>query len=149
MATLFFGDYLLDGAKYEKFSKIVEITRAEFDALATKNEDTLYVITDEDLNVYTTSQIDEKIDAITPTKATVTLKASGWDSSALTQTVTVTGVSADESAQLITPVPAAASQAAYIEAQILCTGQAANSLTFTAGEIPTVDLIVNVVMQPL
>lgn len=79
----------------------------------------------------------------------VTLSASGWDSSAKTQTVAVTGVKADETAQLITPVPALASQAAYNEAGILCTAQAANSLTFTAEEVPATNLTVYVVVQTI
>ena len=78
---------------------------------------------------------------------TITLSASGWDSTAKTQTVTVTGVSATETAQLITPVPALASQTSYYDAGIKCTGQAANSLTFTADTVPTADLTVYVTIQ--
>lgn len=82
-----------------------------------------------------------------PRSVAVTLTASGWDSTAKTQTVAVSGVSAIESAQLIHPTPTIASQAAYIEAGVLCTGQAANSLTFTATTVPTANLVVYVVMQ--
>ena len=85
--------------------------------------------------------------AETPVSAAVTLSASGWNSSAKTQTVTVSGVLADETKQLITPAPAAASQAAYYGAGIRCTGQAADSLTFTAKTIPTADLTVYVTIQ--
>ena len=77
----------------------------------------------------------------------ITLTSSGWDSAALTQTVTVSGVLADEAKQMIQPVPAIASQAAYIEAGILCTSQAADSLTFTAKTAPTEDLTVYVMIQ--
>ena len=87
------------------------------------------------------------IDAAGPKTAAVTLTASGWDSTAKTQTVTVTGVSATETAQLITPVPALASQTSYYDAGIKCTGQAANSLTFTADTVPTADLTVYVTIQ--
>ena len=87
------------------------------------------------------------IDAAGPKTATVTLAAASWDSTAKTQTVTVTGVSATETAQLITPVPALASQAAYYDAGIKCTGQAANSLTFTADTVPAADLTVYVTIQ--
>ena len=80
------------------------------------------------------------------TSAAVTLTASGWSSSK-TQTVTVTGVLADETKQLITPAPAAASQAAYYNAGIRCTGQEADNLTFTAKTIPTADLTVYVTIQ--
>ena len=48
-----------------------------------------------------------------PVSTAVTLAASGWNSPAKTQTVTVSGVLADETNQLITPAPAVASQAAY------------------------------------
>ena len=82
-----------------------------------------------------------------PISKSVTLSASGWDSSAKTQTITLSGVLADEAAQLITPAPALASQAAYYDAVILCTGQAADQLTFTAKKIPTDDLTVYVTIQ--
>ena len=82
-----------------------------------------------------------------PTPVPVTLTTSGWSSN--TQTVTVPGVVAFETAQLITPIPAIASQSAYYEAGIMCTGQAANSLTFTCQTVPTSNLTVYVVIQPL
>lgn len=87
------------------------------------------------------------VDALKPTLATVTLTTSGWSSN--TQTVTVPGVSASETAQLITPMPKITSQSAYYEAGIMCTGQAENSLTFTCQTVPTSNLIVYVVIQPL
>lgn len=82
-----------------------------------------------------------------PISKSVTLSASGWDSSAKTQTITVAGVLADETKQLITPTPALASQVAYYEAVVLCTGQSADKLTFTAKKIPTDDLTVYVTIQ--
>ena len=87
------------------------------------------------------------IDAAAPKSVTVTLAAASWDSTAKTQTVTVTGVKASEAAQMITPTPALASQTAYYDAGILCTGQAADSLTFTCKTVPTADLTVYVVIQ--
>ena len=95
------------------------------------------------LNGYVGSMIDSS----KPITIAVTLSASAWDSSALTQSVIVSGVLADETAQLITPTPALASQTAYYEAGILCTGQAANSLAFTCTTVPTEDLTVYVVIQ--
>lgn len=85
------------------------------------------------------------VSAPTPVYRTITLTASAWSNNA--QTVTVSGVSATETDQLIQPVPAIASQSAYYEAGVLCTGQAANSLTFTCETIPTSDLTVYVVVQ--
>ena len=89
-------------------------------------------------------EVNEKIPSA-PQSVTVTLPASGWSSN--TQTVTVNGVLADETKQLIQPMPAIASQAAYYAAGILCTNQAANSLTFTCQEAPSSDLTVYVVIQ--
>lgn len=89
-------------------------------------------------------EVNEKIPSA-PKSVSITLPASGWSSN--TQTVTVQGVSATETGQLIQPVPAVASQAAYYAAGILCTNQAANSLTFTCQEAPSSDLTVYVVIQ--
>lgn len=75
---------------------------------------------------------------------TVTLSSSAWSSN--TQTVTVSGVSADETAQLIQPMPAVASQDAYISAGIICSGQAANQLTFKCSTAPTEDISLFVVI---
>lgn len=80
-----------------------------------------------------------------PALRTATLSASGWSGNS--QTVTVQGVEADETAQLIQPMPAIASQAAYMAAGIYCSGQAANSLTFTCQTAPTENITVYVVMQ--
>lgn len=85
------------------------------------------------------------VDSKAPKYVSVTLSASGWASNS--QTVTVQGVVADETAQLIQPMPAIASQAAYMAAGIYCSGQAANSLTFTCQTAPTENITVYVVMQ--
>lgn len=85
------------------------------------------------------------VDSKAPKYVSVTLSASGWASNS--QTVTVQGVVADETAQFIQPMPAIASQAAYMAAGIYCSGQAANSLTFTCQTAPTENITVYVVMQ--
>lgn len=82
-----------------------------------------------------------------PNVVQVTLLTSAWNGESKTQTVTVSGVSADENAQLIIPTPVIASQTAYYESGILCTGQAVDSLTFTCKTVPTEDLTVYVVIQ--
>ncbi len=87
------------------------------------------------------------VDSKAPTSVTIILFSSSWSSN--TQTVTVSGVSATETAQLITPTPAIGSQSAYYEAGIMCTNQGTNSLTFTCQTVPTRTLIVYVVIQPL
>lgn len=87
------------------------------------------------------------VDALKPLARTITLTTSGWSSN--TKTVTVSGVVASETAQLITPIPSDSSRSAYYAAGIMCTEQAANSLTFTCQTVPTSNLTVYVVIQPL
>lgn len=82
-----------------------------------------------------------------PHSVLVTLTSSGWSS--LTQTVTVNGISADEGAQLIMPVPQMTSSSAYNSAGIRLTAQAENSLTFTASTAPSADINVYIVYQEL
>lgn len=88
--------------------------------------------------------IEEVNSKATPKAVSITLSASGWASNA--QTVTVSGVLADETKQLIQPMPAVASQQAYMTAGIYCSGQAANSLTFTCSTVPTEDISLFVVI---
>lgn len=83
--------------------------------------------------------------ALRPKSTLVTLPLSAWSNN--TQTVTVPGVLADESKQLIQPMPTIADQAVYSAAGISCTGQAANKLTFKAQTVPTEDVQVYVVIQ--
>ena len=73
--------------------------------------------------------------------ATATLTVAGWSS--LKQTVSVSGVTADND---VVVAPAPASNDAYYEAGVLCTAQAAGKLTFTCKEVPTVPLTVNVII---
>ena len=80
--------------------------------------------------------------------STVTLTTSGWTGDN-TQTVSVPGVLADETKQLIQPVAATASKEAYELYGISCTGQAADSLTFTCLALPESDLTVYVVITEL
>ena len=82
---------------------------------------------------------------IRPKSTLVTFPLSAWSNN--TQTVTVPGVLADESKQLIQPMPTIADQDVYSAAGISCTGQAANKLTFKAQTVPTEDVQVYVVIQ--
>ena len=78
----------------------------------------------------------------------VTLTTQGWSAEEKTQTVTVTGVSAKETDQLIIPAPAGANREAYQEAGIQATAQEADRVTFTAWAIPEEDLTVYVTIIP-
>lgn len=77
---------------------------------------------------------------LTKVNTTATLAAADWSSS--TQTVTVSGVKAD-SVVFVSPDPASASD--YASAGILCTAQAADSLTFTCTQTPSNAITVNVI----
>ena len=79
---------------------------------------------------------------------TVTLTAAGWNSSTKKQTVTVPGVLADTSKQVIwvTQTTEAAIDA-YLEAGIVPVAQAANAVTLRADTVPTADITVNIVVQ--
>lgn len=76
---------------------------------------------------------------------TVTLTASSWVSNQ--QTVLLSDVAADETAQSIMASPASASATAYYDAEIMLTGQASGSLTFSCNEVPSSDLTVYVVIM--
>lgn len=79
----------------------------------------------------------------------VSLTVAGWDGSTKQQTVSVGDVVADETAQLILPMPAAAGMTAYNDAGIQCTAQAAGKLTFTADTVPTAAIDVYVTVTPV
>lgn len=72
---------------------------------------------------------------------TVTLPSASWSGGV--QTVTASGVTASN---IVFVSPAPASFLAYAEAQIYCSAQGANSLTFTCQAVPSSDLTVNAVI---
>jgi len=74
-------------------------------------------------------------------KGSVSLLASNW--SDMMQTVSVDGVTEDNS---IIPVPAPENHTAYCEAGIYCSAQSNGALTFICSDVPTTDLIVNVLI---
>lgn len=82
-----------------------------------------------------------------PQSYTVTLYSSKWDSSELTQTVTVQGVSENETTQLIQPMPSISSMTDYRAFGVKCISQKKDKLIFSADNIPDVDLTIYVVIQ--
>lgn len=78
---------------------------------------------------------------LTKVNSTITLTAAGWSSN--TQTVSVTGMTAT-GVVMVSPAPA--DQSVYTSAGVLCTAQAAGTLTFTCDTVPSGDIDVNVVM---
>lgn len=107
--------------------------------------------TDDGYNgAYSGPQIDAgiaKANRAIPTVLTLTLPVSGWSNN--TQTVTATGVLADETKQMIYIVPATSFQQAYVSAGISCTAQGTNTLTFTCKTAPSQDLTVYATIQSL
>lgn len=101
------------------------------------NEDEIYLVADDGSSSNDT----------VPTACKVKLTVAGWNSSTKIQSVTISGVSADEASQLLLPMPTAASKSAYDDAGIQMTGQAANSVTFTCDTVPTAAIEVWVVIQ--
>ena len=102
-----------------------------------------------DLQAATKKYVDDSAMSIKAKSHKVTLTVAGWDSTAKTQSVTVSGVSATETEQEIHITPAIASMSAYMEAGVYASGQASNRITFTASEVPTTDLTVYVVISTL
>lgn len=71
----------------------------------------------------------------------VTLTAIGWSSNS--QTVSATWVTASNTV-IVSPAPSAYSD--YTDAEIYCSAQASNSLTFVCDTEPSNDITVNVVI---
>lgn len=82
---------------------------------------------------------------------TITLSSTKWivSGDVYTQTVTVSGVSAIDTAQAIYVTPAEPNMTAYMEAGVYASAQAAGQITFTASKVPTTDLLVYIVIKQL
>lgn len=86
------------------------------------------------------------VNAVKPVLRTATLTTSGWSGNS--QTVTVSGVVANSSAQLIYVSPANKDSAtAWGEAGVFCSAQGANSLTFVCDSVPSANISVNISIQ--
>ena len=77
----------------------------------------------------------------------ITLTAAGWSSTNKTQSVTLTGVLADEDKPLIIPMPTITNLTDYNDAGVQCIGQAANTLTFSCDNVPEADIGVYIVLM--
>lgn len=87
-----------------------------------------------------------QLKSLMPKTATVTLTTDGWRKGE--QTVTVNGILADSSAQIVDVCPANKPSAdRWAAAGVWCTSQAANSLIFSCDSVPTEDINVNIRMQ--
>lgn len=77
----------------------------------------------------------EKLNGISVTAVNVTLLANGWSENE--QSVTVSGIEATTNVVI---AAAPASMEAYRDAEIYCTGQDTNSLTFVCDTVPETDI---------
>jgi len=90
------------------------------------------------------TNLQNQINSIKLKTALFTLSPSNWNSTAppFTQTVSITGILASESGQLVTVAPTVASRDNWDSGVIICTGQASGSLTFEsyADQAPSVSI---------
>lgn len=77
----------------------------------------------------------------TPTAYTVVLTVAGWSNNS--QTVTATGVTSSNSI-IVTPAPTSIDN--YANANVICTTQGTNSLTFTCENVPDESITVNILI---
>lgn len=89
----------------------------------------------------TSADARKNLGAASVTAKTLTLSATNWSNK--TQTITATGVTASN---IVIVSPAPVSYVAYGEAGVRCTGQAANSLTFSCEDTPSVNLTISAVV---
>lgn len=91
------------------------------------------------LLIYTTTQVKNAIDNALnkPVQSTLSIPASGWDTTNKTQTVTATGVTATTIGILGSSV---ASYDAYAKAKVRVKEQNADSITVVCDTVPTADI---------
>lgn len=78
----------------------------------------------------------------------ITLRSTNWlGTRPYEQNVTINGISADETLQLITIAPAGSNSTIYYNCGILCARQSENQLTFTSEIKPSSDILVYVIIQ--
>ena len=92
-------------------------------------------------NDYTTEEKTKLEGLSAPVARTATLTVAGW--SGTTQTVSVTGVTADS---ILTVTYAPASHDAWLDAGVYCSAQGAGTLTFTCESVPSAALTANIVI---
>ena len=92
-------------------------------------------------NDYTTDEKNKLAGLSAPVAQTATLTVAGW--SGTTQTVSVTGVTADS---ILTVTYAPASHDVWLDAGVYCSAQGAGTLTFTCESVPSAALTANIVI---
>lgn len=149
---LFFSISYTESGIGFSFSQILSASADSLMGLSTTvdNQNQILITHIDDTNIHVTAgdKTAWNAKAEKPKAVSVTLTAAGWNSSTKKQTVTVPGVLADTSTQVIwvTQTTEAAIDA-YLEAGIVPVAQAANAVTLRADTVPTADITVNIVVQ--
>ncbi len=78
---------------------------------------------------------------------TIMLPVADWDSETLSQVITCTGVLEDEAKQIITTVALPGNEEVCEACHIICSAFAKDTLTFTATELPSVDVYIYVILE--
>lgn len=152
----------------DTYEDIVYLSQSDYDALQNKDPNTLYSTPDGEAGTFvddttyasswdwvtdvapSKNAIYDKVNTMDTTISwkqaqhsaiTVTLTSAWWSNN--TQTVSATWVTASNTV-IISPAPASFED--YWTAQIYCSSQSSNSLTFTCWDVPSSDLTVNVVI---
>lgn len=135
-----------------RYSEFDSVSLDDFELLSDKvdnqRQTLLTHVNDANIHVTAEEKTGWNAKAEKPKAVSVTLTAAGWDASTKKQTVTVPGVLADTSKQVIwvTQTTEAAIDA-YLDAGIVPVAQAANAVTLRADTVPTADITVNIVVQ--
>ena len=112
----------------DTYENIIHLSQAEYDALETKDPDTLYSTPDSvESTVYKT--------------IIITLTSDWWDDSE--QTVSAVWVTISNTV-IVSPDPDSFTD--YTTSGIYCSAQSNNSLVFTCSSVPSNDITVNVVI---
>lgn len=119
-------------------------TSAETDITTAKDQAVAAVIAAGGVDAYTKAQTDSLISGFKNiTSSTINIPVATWNATNLNCTVSASGVTASN-AVVVTPDPA--SMDVYSAAGIVCTAQAAGTLTFTCKTVPTAAIAVNIMV---
>ena len=120
------------------------VTSAESGITTAKDQAIAAVIAAGGVDAYTKTETNNLIAGFKNiTSSAINIPVATWDATNLNCTVSASGVTADN-AVVVTPDPA--SMDVYSAASIVCTAQAAGTLTFTCKTVPTAAMAVNVMV---
>ena len=120
------------------------VASGKTDITTAKDEAIAAIMASGGVDAYTKTETDNLISGFKNiSSSTINIPVATWDATNLNCTVSASGVSANN-AVVVTPDPA--SMDVYSAAGIVCTAQAAGTLTFTCKTVPTAAIAVNVMV---